>query len=552
MPAALHARDVSLSLGARHILDHVDLTVADGHRIGLVGPNGVGKSTLLRVLAGQLHAETGAVRLEPRDANVGYLPQEPERTAETVTEHLERRIGVAAASAELDAATSALATCEPGADDRYSTALERWLALGGADVEARTGEVWADLGLRAALLEQPMDSLSGGEAARVGLAALLLARFDIFLLDEPTNDLDLDGLARLERFVIGLDVGVVLVSHDRTFLQRTITDVVELDEFSHSATRFAGGWDAYLYEREVARARARDAYDAYDEKRSSLVARSQREREWASQGLSRAKKKPDDNDKFVRNWKINQTEQLAGKAARTQKAMERLDVVEQPREPWQLRLTMAAGERSGDVVARLEGAVVDLGGFRLGPVDLQIGFGERVVIAGPNGSGKSTLLGALLGEIALASGSQWLGPSVVVGRLEQVRAQLPAQAMVLDAFLGSTGQTVSEARTLLAKFGIAAEHVGRAVESLSPGERTRLILALLMAGNAGSAGANCLVLDEPTNHLDMPAIEQLEQALDTFAGTVLLVSHDRSLLGNVTRTRTIELEGGQIVADRPA
>jgi ATPase subunit of ABC transporter with duplicated ATPase domains len=551
MPAALHARNVSLSLGARHILDHVDLTVADGHRIGLVGPNGVGKSTLLRVLAGELRAEEGVIRLEPRDANVGYLPQEPERTGETVSEHLERRIGVAAASAELDAATEGLATAAPDANDRYSAALDRWLALGGADVEARTGEVWADLGLRSTLLDQQMDSLSGGEAARVGLAALLLARFDIFLLDEPTNDLDLDGLARLERFVIGMDAGLVLVSHDRTFLQRTITDVVELDEFSHTATRFAGGWDAYLSERDVARARAREAYETYDDKRSSLVARSQREREWASQGLSRAKKKPDDNDKFVRNWKINQTEQLAGKAARTQKAMERLEVVEQPREPWQLRLTMAAGERSGDVVARLEDAIVDLGAFRLGPVDLQIGFGERVVIAGPNGSGKSTLLGALLGEVPLTSGTQWRGPSVVVGRLEQVRAQLPSTSTVLDAFLASTGQTVSDARTLLAKFGIAAEHVGRPVESLSPGERTRLILALLMAGHAGSAGANCLVLDEPTNHLDMPAIEQLEQALGTFAGTVLLVSHDRALLDNVTRTRTIELADGRIVADRP-
>ncbi|MCU1503058.1 MAG: putative transporter ATP-binding protein [Ilumatobacteraceae bacterium] len=551
MPAALHARGVTLSLGVRHILDQVDLTIDDGHRIGLVGPNGVGKSTLLRVLAGELRPDDGTVRLEPRDANVGYLPQEPERTAELVSEHLARRTGVTAASVELDEATQALAVGAEGSDDRYAVALDRWLALGGADVEARTGVVWADLGLRASLLDQPMHSLSGGEAARVGLAALLLARFDIFLLDEPTNDLDLDGLARLERFVNGLEAGLVLVSHDRTFLERTITDVVELDEFSHTATRFAGGWESYLHERDVARARAQEAYEVYDEKRSSLASRAQREREWATQGLSRAKKKPVDNDKFVRNFKINQTEQLAGKAARTDRALERLDVVEQPREPWKLRLSVASGERSGDVVARLEAAVVDRGGFRLGPIDLQIGFGERVVITGANGSGKTTLLGALLGEVPLTSGVQWRGPSVVVGRLEQVRAQLAPTATVLDAFLATTGQTVSEARTLLAKFGIAANHVGRAVESLSPGERTRLVLALLMAGRAGSAGANCLVLDEPTNHLDMPAIEQLEQALGSFAGTVLLVSHDRALLGNVSRTRTVELDRGQIVADRP-
>ena len=173
------------------------------------------------------------------------------------------------------------------------------------------------------------------------------------------------------------------------------------------------------------------------------------------------------------------------------------------------------------------------------------------MIAGPNGSGKSTLLGALLGETPLTSGTQWRGPGVVVGRLEQVRDQLSGSANVLDAFLAATGMTISEARTLLAKFGIAAAHVGRPVPSLSPGERTRLVLALLMAGPSGSPGANCLVLDEPTNHLDLPAIEQLEQALDTFPGTVLLVSHDRSMLSNVTRTRTIELAAGKIVADRP-
>ncbi len=551
MPASLHARDITLSVGTRHILDGVDIDVDPGHRIGLVGPNGVGKSTLLRVLAGALRPERGAVQVSPPDATIGYLAQEPERSPETVAEHLARRTGVAAASVELDAATEALAAGDTGADDRYSAALERWLALGAADVESRTADVWADLGLGERLLTQPMATLSGGEAARVGLAALLLARFDVFLLDEPTNDLDLDGLARLERFVTGLNAGVVLVSHDRTFLERTITDVVELDEFTHSATLFAGGWSAYQHERDVARARAWEAWETYDAKRSTLAARAQREREWASQGLSRAKNKPVDNDKNVRNWKINQTEQLAGKAARTEKAMERLDVVDQPREPWQLRLTVAAGERSGDVVARLTDAVVNRGEFVLGPVDLQIGYGERVVIAGPNGSGKSTLLGALLGEIALTSGTQWRGPGVVVGRLEQVRDQLPASSSVLDAFLAATGMTISEARTLMAKFGIAAAHVGRPVQSLSPGERTRLVLALLMAGPAGSPGANCLVLDEPTNHLDLPAIEQLEQALDTFPGTVLLVSHDRSLLATVRRTRTIELTNGRIVADRP-
>ena len=546
MTASLHARDISLALGARHILEGVDLAVDPGQRVGLVGPNGVGKSTLLRILAGLLHADRGAVTLAPATANVGYLPQEPERADETVREHLARRTGVAAASAAMDASTTAMAAGDAGAGDAYSDALDRWLALGAADFDSRVADVWADLGLPERLLDERLPVLSGGEAARVGLAALFLARFDVFLLDEPTNDLDLEGLARLEKFVTGLSAGCVIVSHDRTFLERTITHVVEIDEFTHAASRYAGGWEVYLHERDIARQQARQAYEDYDSKRSSLAGRAQREREWATQGLSKAKKQPSDNDKNIKSFKINQSEQLAGKAARTDKMMERLEVVDEPREAWQLRMQMAEVERSGDVVARLQQATVQRDPFTLGPIDLQIGYGERIVIEGPNGSGKSTLLGALLGEISLSSGEQWRGPGVVVGRLEQARQQLTDQPTVVAAFMAVTGLLIPEARTLLAKFGIGAEHVNRPAESLSPGERTRLVMALLMA-----KGSNCLVLDEPTNHLDMPAIEQLEQAMETFGGTVLLVSHDRSLLSTVRRTRTIELSDGRVVSDRP-
>ncbi|MGZ4725294.1 MAG: ABC-F family ATP-binding cassette domain-containing protein [Ilumatobacteraceae bacterium] len=550
MPASLHARNISLSLGARHILVDVDLSLDPGHRIGLLGPNGVGKSTLLRVMAGRLRPEAGTVSLSPPSATVGYLDQEPERTDETVFEHVERRTGVSAAHVELDAATAHLAAGSSGAEDRYSTALDRWLALGAADLDTRVGEMWAALGLPERLLHQPMISLSGGEAARVSLAALTLSRFDVLLLDEPTNDLDLDSLGRLEQFVIAQQGAVALVSHDREFLRRVVTDVAELDEFSHQLTMYAGGYDTYLHERDVARQHAWQAWEEYDTKRSTLAQRSQREREWAAQGLSRAKKKPDDNDKNIKAFKIDQTEQLAGRAARTERAIERLDVVEQPREPWDLRMTIAAAPRSGTLVARLADAVVDRGAFRLGPVTLEVNFGERVVIIGPNGSGKSTLLAALLGDITLTSGSQRVGSSVRLGRLEQARTQLAtalggSEQTTLAAFQAASGLMISDARTLLAKFGIGAEHVNRPVESLSPGERTRLVLALFMA-----VGCNCLVLDEPTNHLDLPAIEQIEQAVEGFPGTVLLVSHDRVLLQRIRRTRTIELRAGQVISDR--
>ena len=545
--APLRAVGLTVVRGPATVLDSVDLAVASGHRVGLIGPNGVGKTTLLRAMAGLQPLERGTVHRTPLTATVGYLPQEPLRSPdETVTELLTRRTGVRDATVELDAATAALATGEPRADDRYAEALDLWLELGGADLDALLGKVLDDLGLARRLLDQPTASLSGGEAARVGLAALLLSRFQVFLLDEPTNDLDLDGLDRLERWITGLSAGVVLVSHDRTFLARTVTHVVELDEFTHRASTYAGGWQAYLDEREAARRHAWERFEQYDSQRRGLAHRAQREREWASQGVAKVRRS-DESDKHVRHHKIVQTEQLAGRAARTERAIERLETADKPREPWQLRLTVGSPGRSGDVVARLTGVVVDRGPFRLGPIDLFVGTGERIALGGANGSGKSTLLDAMLGRADVVAGDVHLGPSVVIGEVEQARTRLHGAASLIRAFQDNTGLDAEDARTLLAKFGLVADHVVRPTETLSPGERTRASLALLMAN-----GANVLVLDEPTNHLDLPAIEQLEAALDSFEGTLLLVTHDRTLLEHVRLTRTLEMDAGRIVVDRPS
>lgn len=545
MSATLIARDLTAGHGDRLLFTDLDLVVAPGDVIGLVGVNGAGKSTLLRTLAGLQPLEQGSVALNPPAATVGYLPQEPERRpGETVRDFLARRTGVSAAQATLDAATEALTAGAPGADDAYATALERWLDLGGADLDERAEQVAAELGLTVDL-DHPMTGLSGGQAARAGLASLLLSRYDIFLLDEPTNDLDLAGLDRLERFVTGLRAGTVLVSHDREFLTRTVTRVLELDLHQGQVNHFGGGYAAYLAEREVARQHAREEYEEYAGTRADLEARARMQRAWMEKGVKNARRKATDNDKIGRKFRTESTEKQAAKAKQTARLIERLEVVEEPRKEWELRMEIAAAPRAGAVVASLRGAVVRRGGFTLGPVDLQIDWADRVAITGANGSGKSTLLAALLGRLPLDEGHAALGPGVVVGEVDQARGLFLGDQPLVDAFGAAVPElTPADVRTLLAKFGLRADHVLRPAGTLSPGERTRAALALLQG-----RGVNLLVLDEPTNHLDLPAIEQLESALASYPGTLLLVTHDRRMLDTVRVDRRLRVTDGRIAED---
>ncbi|SED24276.1 ATPase components of ABC transporters with duplicated ATPase domains [Nocardioides exalbidus] len=538
----LVAKDLAGGHGHRTLFEHLDLTVAPGDVVGVVGANGAGKSTLLRLLAGEAVPMAGSVTTAPSDAFVGWLPQEHERVpGETIGDYLGRRTGATTATEAMEAAATALETDDAGAGDAYAAALDHWLATGAPDLDDRAPAVLGELGLDLGL-DALMTTLSGGQAARVALAALLLSRFDVVLLDEPTNDLDLAGLERLESFVRGLRAGVVLVSHDREFLARCVTRIVELDLAQHQVAVYDGGYDAFLEERAVARRHAREAYEEFAEKKADLVGRARTQREWSSQGVRNAMKKSPDNDKIRRRAQTESSEKQAQKVRQMESRIARLEEVEEPRKEWVLQFDIAAAPRSSSVVATLDGAVARLGDFRLGPVSLQVSAGDRIAITGPNGAGKTTLLRLLLGHLAPDEGRASVGASVAIGEIDQARTSLADALPLGDACEAVVPEmTSAEVRTLLAKFGLKADQVASLVGRLSPGERTRAAMALLQA-----RGVNLLVLDEPTNHLDLPAIEQLEQALETYDGTLLLVSHDRRLLANVALDQRWEVDGGRV------
>ena len=435
---------VSKYHGSSPILVDASLLVAPASRIGVVGPNGVGKSTLLRILAGIEEPDSGSVTRTPPDLSVRYLAQE----------------------------------------------------------------------------RDPEAPLSGGEAARAALAEIMRAQFDVLLLDEPTNDLDFDGLDRLERFVSRTDAAVVVVSHDRVFLDRTVDRIVEIEERDHRIRVYAGGFSEYERERGRTRARQYERWEQSLEERRRIEEQARRMREWEERGYGQGRKKKKGKDV---------------KKAYAKK-LTRVEDVEKPWEPWELHLQLEPAGRSGDLVARLEQAVIERDGFGLGPIDLDLHWRDRLAILGANGSGKTTLLQALLGELPLAAGSRRIGRGVVLGELDQARRRFASGEPLLASFVDGAEMPETEARTLLAKFGLGADDVRRPGLSLSPGERTRAAVALFAARRV-----NCLVLDEPTNHLDLPAIEELEEAVADYEGTVLLVTHDRRFLERFAATRKVQL-----------
>jgi ATPase subunit of ABC transporter with duplicated ATPase domains len=545
MPSTLTITDLDVAFGARTLFTGLDLTLADGDVTAVVGPNGSGKSTLMRTMVGELPVERGMVQLAPRDATIAWLPQVLPDPDESMLAYARRRTGVTAADGELEAASAALAAesdhDQPGrmplSADRYARALERWLGLGAADLEQRLPEVAAMVGLEVDPT-RPLGSLSGGEAARASLVAVLLSHYDVLLLDEPTNNLDARGLDLMADFARSHTGPVLIASHDRAFLDAVTNSVVELDLHQQRIGHYSGSYSHFVAERARRRGQAREAYETYAGIRDSLVAQARQRHEWAVRGR-RGVSVGSEADKHIREKHKARADRQAEKGARIQRAADRLEVVEQPRKEWELRYTITEGPPSADVVATLTDAVVRRPGYTLGPVTLDVGRGDRIAVTGDNGSGKTTLLAALLGRLPLASGRQALGTRVQLGVLDQNRRLLDDDATVLEVVRRELG-------TLLAKFGLGPDHVSRQARSLSMGERTRSLLALFQGRQV-----NTLVLDEPTNHLDVDAIEQLEAAVAAFSGTVLVVSHDESLLSGIRLTRRWHVDNGHVEISTP-
>ena len=538
----LQVRDITKRFGDVLALDRINFNLNRGEHAGLIGPNGCGKTTLMRILTGEMAADRGSVQLAPASLRVGYLPQALDWPAGATVADVLRAAGGEREAAEgrlahlAEAVAGAEGAALEAALGEYDRALAEYQALGGERLRADGDAVLAGLGMADVAQDRPVQALSGGQKTRLGLARLLLTEPDLLLLDEPTNHLDISALAWLEEYLAAYPGAVLVISHDRAFLDRTVTRILALDDVTHRLKEYAGNYTDYALtlDRELDKQWA-----------------TYREQQARAAQLEASIMKLDSKAKGIEKETIafhyrKIAKDLARHATVQKRRLERMleseEAVDKPGLGWKMKLEFADTPRSGQDVLVISDLSMGFGRRQLfADVNLHLRFGDRAALIGANGSGKTTLLRCITGQLEPWSGEIKLGRGVRMGYMAQEQETLDPAATPLEAVRSVAPLDETEARSFLHYFLFAGDEVFVPSGRLSFGERTRLALAMLAV-----RGCNFLLLDEPINHLDIPSRESFERAMARFEGTVLAVVHDRYF---IERFATViwELADGQVV-----
>lgn len=503
------------------MLTGVSFQLHPGEKAGLIGPNGSGKTTLLRAITGELPVDRGEIFLS-KQAVAGYLPQKPPALErQTLRRHLEQaQQPLRELAMEINRLEREISDCPPREAARLEKLLHRYGEIsgqfqqqGGYELESRLQSVARGLGFSRFDLDRELSRFSGGEKTRAQLAALLLQDPDLLLLDEPTNYLDQQGLEWLERYLIDWPQALIIVTHDRFFLDRVVGRILLLDR--GSVKSYPGNYSSFHFLREqeqLARIRAYIRQQTFIQK----------------------------EEKFIREAKAD--ERSKRQASSRQKRLQRMELVEQPERETGFHLGLNFRGRSGQRVIEFQGVTKRFKGRSLFEnISFEIQWGDRVALVGPNGAGKTTLLKLITGEEKRCSGSIKVGPSVKMAYFSQEQEKLSPERTLLEEIISTTELTIPEARSYLGRYLFTGEQVFKQIKHLSGGEKCRLALARLEL-----IESNCLLLDEPTSHLDLTSLEELEQTLRVYPGTLVLVSHDRYFLSTLVN-RVFELIEGRLI-----
>lgn len=521
----IKAQEISKNYGSLTILDEISFVIERGQKVGLVGFNGTGKSTLLKIIAGLIEPDSGTISFR-KGLVIGYMPQDTSlATDETIEDYLRKVSGIAEIEEEME--TSAEAMAEYERRDGYS-------------FYARMETILAGFGLGRIDTGKSVNTLSSGQKSKVFMAGILLKDADILLLDEPTNNLDIPALIWLENFLVRNEMACMVVSHDRLFLDRVVRKIFEIDWRTRKLSITNGSYSEYLERKRKERERQKTDYEAQQEEVGRLKESARSKRISAEQG---SRYQGTDNDKFLRGFKRDQAAGSAKSAKAIEKRIEQIPLIEKPveRDAFRIHIKPHAKEGSKDVVLKDVICGYPNNGFRIGPISLEIPYGNRTTILGLNGSGKTTLLKTVDGELSPISGEVRIGNGIVAGNLMQEHDNLPRGSSIKDFLAKKGGLRDQEIFSLAKKFGFSAGEINKEISGLSPGERSRLLFALF-----SSLSVNFLILDEPTNHLDLEALEALEEMVANYQGTVILVSHDRYFLKRFRSTDTYLMIDNQL------
>jgi ATP-binding cassette subfamily F protein 3 len=543
----LTVHSLSKSYGIDTVFQDVTFNLNAGERLGLVGPNGCGKTTLLRILAGEERPDSGGFHFSPPGLRLGYLAQGLTPTpGETLSRFLDQMTGEALSSgARLEALAAALAAQPEDADlqREYDASLERMQTA--AQLQGQVSETLEALGLEGIPLDTPVERLSGGQKTRLALAGVLLSSPQLLLLDEPTNHLDIDMLEWLEGWLVGSPLtraaGILIVSHDRAFLDQTVTGILEMDPQTHTLKAYAGNYSDYVGQKLAERERH---WQAYTDQLEEIARLRQAAELVRGQAVFRKGGKADTGDKFAKGFFANRSRRTVGRAKNIEQRLEKLlneERIEKPRASWQMKLDLNQAANSGRDVVMLEDLSVGYDNHALlTGLSLQARYGQHIALIGPNGAGKTTLLRTISGALPPLAGRARLGSGVRAGYMAQEQETLVAGSDALTILRGLAPLNETEARAFLHQFLFSEDEVFTPVSKLSYGERSRLALACLVA-----SGCNLLLLDEPINHLDVPSRARFEQALASFKGTVLAVVHDRYFIQGFA-TEIWEIRQGEL------
>ncbi|MBI4928973.1 MAG: ABC-F type ribosomal protection protein [Anaerolineae bacterium] len=518
--------NLTKNYGTKSLLSNVNFTVNQGERIGLIGPNGCGKTTLLRIISGAESADSGSVRSFPSDLRIGYLPQGlVVDESETIQSYLDHKIGdIEKLAAQLEQLAGQISTNHEDVEliEAYESMLAQMNIL--ASVSVHPPAVLDALGLGLFDLDTPVRHLSGGQKTRLALAGILLSNPQLLLLDEPTNHLDIDMLKWLEQWLSDYRGAALIVSHDRAFLDNSCTNILEVDPQTKKVRLYEGNYSDYLEQKQAELDKQWQSYSDQQVEISRLKEAAAHVR-----GLAQFRKggKADSGDKFAKGFFANRGMETIGRAKHIERRIEKLlteDHIDKPRQTWQMKIEFDGIAESARDVMVLENLVVGYDPLHplLEKVSITLKANQRVALIGANGAGKSSLLKTIIGQIPPLAGSFRIGSNVKLGYMAQEQEILEPDDTPLTTLLKWMAQSETEVRSFLSKFLIKGDDVFTPVRSMSFGERARLMLACLVA-----QGCNFLILDEPINHLDIPARVRFEQALSDYEGTVLAVVHDR-------------------------